>query len=103
MVVFTTMATKAEAERIARALLTERLAVCANLFPVSSHYWWKGRIEKAGEYGMFLKTRRLLYKKVEARIRSLHSYTVPGIEAWELRAGSKAFLDWISEETKPHG
>jgi periplasmic divalent cation tolerance protein len=100
LVVYTTTATKAEAEKIARTLLTERLAACANLFPVSSRYWWKGKIEKAGEYGMLLKTRRLLYRKIERRIKSLHSYTVPGIEAWELKAGSRPFLDWIRKETR---
>ncbi len=49
---------------------------------------------------MILKTRRGLYRKVEARIRALHGYTVPAIVAWELSAGSKPFLEWVRQETQ---
>jgi periplasmic divalent cation tolerance protein len=100
LLVYTTTATRAEAERIARALLKERLVACANSFPISSQYWWKGRLEKGREVGLLLKTRRSLYSRVEKRVKALHAYTVPAIEAWELARVSRPFRDWLLEETK---
>ena len=49
---------------------------------------------------MILKTRKELYRKVEAKIKALHSYSVPAIVAWELAAGSRTFLEWIQHETR---
>jgi len=100
LLVYTTTATRAEAERIAGALLKERLVACANSFPISSRYWWKGRLERSRETGLLLKTRRSLYPRVEKRVKALHSYAVPAIEAWELVRVSRPFRDWLLEETK---
>jgi periplasmic divalent cation tolerance protein len=100
LLVYATTASEVEAARIAEALLRERLVACAHVFPVASRYWWKGKIEKSREYGMILKTRKGLYRKVEAKIKALHSYSVPAIVAWELAAGSRTFLEWIQQETR---
>ena len=49
--VLTTCPDQAVAERIARALVEERLAACVNILPpMQSLYLWRGNIESATEH-----------------------------------------------------
>jgi periplasmic divalent cation tolerance protein len=90
----------AEAERIAEALVTERLAACVNVLgPVSSTYRWNGAVERATEIALIAKSRRDLFDRLAARVRALHSYETPAIVAWPIIAGDSAYLDWIAAET----
>ncbi|MEW6685184.1 MAG: divalent-cation tolerance protein CutA [Candidatus Edwardsbacteria bacterium] len=100
ILIYTTTSDKEGAEKIAQILLEKRLVACANIFPISSRYWWQGKIEQADECGMLLKTRKELYQKVEKEIKRLHSYTIPAIICWNIEKGSKEFLEWIKKETK---
>jgi len=96
----TTTEKRADAERIASALVKKRLAACAQIVgPIKSTYWWKGKIETAREYMCVIKTRRSLYKKVEKAIKALHPYETPEIIALPIVAGSTAYLKWLCEET----
>ena len=99
----TTMTDSAEeAQAITATLVRERLAACARVCgPVSSIYWWQGAIEEATEWECVVKTREELYDRVEARIRSLHSYEVPAILAVPVLRGSAPYLEWINSEVGP--
>jgi len=89
-----------EAERIAEALVAERLAACVNILgPASSVYRWKGAVERAAEIALIAKSRRDLFDRLAARVRELHSYDTPAIVAWPIVAGDRAYLDWIAAET----
>ena len=89
-----------EAERIAEALVAERLAACVNLLgSVTSVYRWKGAVERANEVALIVKTRRDLFDRLAARVRALHSYEIPAIVAWPIVAGDAAYLAWVAEET----
>jgi periplasmic divalent cation tolerance protein len=48
--VVTTAGTKADAQQIARAVVEKRLAACVQIIgPITSTYWWQGKIETAEE------------------------------------------------------
>lgn len=99
--VYITAANRDEALRIARALVEERLAACANVYEgVTSFYWWEGKVQQEGEASLVAKTRADLIDALTARVRELHSYTLPCVVAWPLAAGNPPFLDWIAEETR---
>ena len=66
---------------------------------LSSIYRWRSKIEEAEEYGVFFKTQKHLYDKVEAYIKENHPYEVPEIIAWPIQRGLPVYLDWIKEET----
>lgn len=90
----------AEADRIAEALVGERLAACVNILgAVRSVYRWQGAIERADEIAMIAKTTEALFERLAARVRTLHSYDTPAIVAWPIVAGDAAYLDWIAAET----
>jgi periplasmic divalent cation tolerance protein len=100
VVVFITASSADEAARIGRALVEERLAACANLIPsIASTYWWKGKIEEAGEALLVMKTRQDLVEQLTARVRALHSYTVPEVIALPILGGNPDYLKWIYDST----
>ncbi len=98
--VITTAPKKADAQRIAEALVERRLAACGQVLgPVASTYRWKGQVERAEEWLCVAKTRRELYAAVEAAIREMHPYEVPEILALPVIDGGADYLRWITEET----
>jgi periplasmic divalent cation tolerance protein len=99
--VVTTVEKREDAERIASIVVNKRVAACAQILgPIQSTYWWKGKVEQAGEWLVMMKTRQELYAALEKEIRAVHPYEVPEIIALPIVAGSASYLDWIQNETK---
>jgi len=98
--VFSTAGSQVEADKIASALLEARAASCVQMAPIISSYHWKGKVERADEIHMTIKTRDDLYLCMEEIIRANHSYEVPQIVRVPIAGGLPAYLDWIGEETK---
>ena len=99
--VSTTVEKKEDADRIAKILVETRVAACVQVIgPIRSTYWWKGKVEEAGEWLCVMKTREELYSDLEASLKAVHPYEVPEIVAVPLTKGSEAYLRWIEEETK---
>jgi periplasmic divalent cation tolerance protein len=98
IVVLVTCKSKAEARRIAMALVKKRLAACGNIFesPVRSIYRWKGKIERAKEFLLILKSTRRAFAALEREVTRLHSYDVPEIIALPVARGSGKYLNWIA-------
>uniref|UniRef100_A0A7C6EGH3 Divalent-cation tolerance protein CutA n=1 Tax=candidate division WOR-3 bacterium TaxID=2052148 RepID=A0A7C6EGH3_UNCW3 len=92
---YSTVGKKREAQLIARHLLKKRLIACANIFPIDSLYWWKGRIEHSKEYGMIFKTSAKNYLRIEQELSKIHPYECPCLVAIDLKRGIKPYLDWI--------
>jgi periplasmic divalent cation tolerance protein len=91
----------AEAERIARTLLRERLVACVNLVPhVQSRYWWEGKIQSDAEILMIMKTTKDHFSVLTRRIQELHSYTVPEVLSIPVADGGRAYLQWLSACTR---
>lgn len=88
-----------EARRIACAVVTKRLAACANIFltPVESVYRWKGKVEKAREFLIVMKTTSKRLPALEKEVKRLHSYDVPEFIALPIVAGSSNYLSWLQE------
>lgn len=102
MFVYATAGDAIEARRIARVVVEERLAACGNVIGgMSSVYWWNGAVRESTEAVLILKTTADRVEALIARVRSLHSYDCPCIEAVPVIAGNRAFLDWVAEETRP--
>jgi periplasmic divalent cation tolerance protein len=98
-IVQTTSGSEAEAGTIAAALLDRRLAACVQVFPMTSHFIWKGATEKSAEWALAIKARREDFDAIAATIRALHSYELPEIVATPLVAGEAGYLRWIAEQT----
>lgn len=85
------------ARDLSERLLDKRLVACANIFPITSAYWWQGAIRHEGEWVSVVKTRRELESAVEEEVQKNHLYEVPCILRFEARANA-AYEEWIVAE-----
>ncbi|TFI59052.1 divalent-cation tolerance protein CutA [Sphingomonas parva] len=98
--VYATFASHEEAERVARALVEERLAACANIFGTCrSIYRWEGRIADGEETAALFKTAADRADALIARLAELHSYDLPAAVAWPIAASTPGFAKWVLDET----
>ncbi len=99
-VVFITIDKEKSADKIINVLLKERLAACVNRVKnVNSSYWWKGKIERAIENLLIIKTKKSMVNRLINRVKTLHPYTVPEIIAFDINEGNKDYIKWVMEET----
>jgi periplasmic divalent cation tolerance protein len=102
VLVYTTFPGLVEAERVGKELVERRLAACANILPgMVSHYRWEGKVERAEEVVMLVKTRATLVEEVSAAIRELHSYEVPALVVIPLESVERNYLGWLLDATGP--
>jgi periplasmic divalent cation tolerance protein len=100
--VYITASNVAEAEKIGSMLVEKRLAACVNIFEkMTSIYRWEGKVHKEEETVIIAKTRTGLIDELTAKVRELHSYTVPCVVSLPVAGGNPDFLNWIENETKP--
>lgn len=91
---------EATARQIATQMVERRLAACANIFPISSAYWWNGAVQQENEWVSVLKTRPELEMHLEETIKQIHHYEVPCILRFEVRA-NEDYEKWILDSTEP--
>lgn len=99
ILVYTTHASMAAAEKIAAQLFKKRLIACVNSFPIQSMYWWEGRVEKGKEVASIYTTRKSMWAKVRSEILKNHPYEVPCVKMIETKTYT-AYGDWILAATK---
>ncbi|MGB6460870.1 MAG: divalent-cation tolerance protein CutA [Candidatus Acidiferrum sp.] len=99
--VLVTCANPMQAKLIARSIVEKRLAACVNILrsPIESHYRWNGKVEKARELLLFIKTTARRLGALEREVKRLHSYELPEFIALPIASGSKPYLDWLDQNT----
>jgi periplasmic divalent cation tolerance protein len=104
IVVLVTAPTDEAARAIARRLVDAQLAACVNIVaPVESVYWWQGRRCEEREWLLVIKSRAVLFERLAAEVKSLHSYSVPEVIALPIVTGASDYLRWLRESTStPH-
>lgn len=102
IVVITTTENEQDAERLATLLVERELAACVQILPsITSVYRWQGKLEKAAENLLLIKTTRAAYPELETAIRENHSYQTPEIIALPVEAGLDGYLNWLQASIKP--
>ena len=102
--VLTTAGTEEEAQRIARALVEDRLAACVSVAPkITSVYRWKGTVLTETEWLLLIKTRAALFPRVQEAVRRLHSYELPELLLVPVAGGEESYLKWLAEGTSATG
>jgi periplasmic divalent cation tolerance protein len=99
-IVFVTCGSASEAKRIGRAVVEKKLAACANILPgVESIYRWKGKVERAREVLIVIKTSAARLRDLEREVKRMHSYEVPEFIVLCVAASSQDYLAWIDSST----
>ncbi len=102
LVVLTSLPDRASAEKLADALIEQRVAACVNILaPCRSVYRWKEAVQHDEEHPMLIKTTVEPYPALEAAIRAGHPYELPEIIALPAGRGLPAYLEWVDGETHP--
>ena len=101
-IVLVTVRSRKEGRAIAGMLLKRKLAACVNLLPlVESHFWWNGKIDRASECLLVIKSIRSHFRQLAATVRLHHSYQVPEIIALPLAAAERAYASWWKKSLQP--
>jgi periplasmic divalent cation tolerance protein len=101
LVVLTTVEKTDEGERLARLIVENGLAACVQILPpMTSIYRWEGKLEKAGENLLLIKTTRAAYPALEKLIIQNHSYQTPEIISLTVETGLKDYLDWVTASVR---
>lgn len=102
VIVFCTCPDEPSAERMASALVEQRLAACVNRVPgIVSTYRWHGKVCRDAEVLLLIKTTSERFDAVREHIVALHPHELPEIVAVDVARGLPAYLDWIARETQP--
>ena len=100
IVVLCTCPDQTSADLLCEQLLNQRLAACINQLPgVTSVYRWQGKVERATEIQLIIKSRQSRFAELQACIQANHPYEVPELLALPVSAGLPAYLDWLNGET----
>lgn len=101
IVIFVTASGKQEAEKIASGLVEKRLAACVNIVEkVGSLFHWQGKIDRAEEALLIIKSKKQKLNQIIKLVKSLHSYQMPEIIALPIIGGDKKYLNWIDESLR---
>ncbi len=100
ILVLTTLPSAEDAQRFVQHLVQERLVACGTVVDnVTSVYRWEGKVERAVEVQVILKTQRARWKDLETAVEQLHPYDVPELLAVPIETGLPAYVDWVAAET----
>lgn len=97
ILIYVTTANQKEAQKIATHLLQKKLIACANIFPIFSLYWWKGKIQNGKEFVLILKTVTKNYNKIKKEVERIHSYKIPCIIQIPVEVNEK-YGGWMGKE-----
>ena len=95
-----TVGSKEEADKIANTLLVKHLVACVRQIPLSSNYWWNGKLEHSSEILLQMESRNDLFDQVEKEVAKLHTYSTFVLEATPVLVISKNAEKWLKSELK---
>lgn len=98
LAVYTTVASRDDARRIAAELVRRRLAACAQIDAIESFYHWDGALQHEPEYRLLLKTTAAAWPALAAALRALHPYQLPAIHALALDRVHPPYADWVAAQ-----
>ena len=101
LLVVTTVDSRDEADRLARALVEQRLAACAQISAIDSYYTWQGEVRHEGEFRILFKVAASAYDDAERAIRALHSYELPALHAIPVERAYAPYVDWVVANSTP--
>ena len=97
---FVTVSDEKTATLITDELIKEKLAACVSAVPgIASTYRWQGKVERAQEILLIIKTRKVLREDIIQAVRRKHAYSVPEIAFLNIDDGNKDYLDWLGANT----
>jgi len=101
VVVLTTLPSRPKACALAEKIIRRKLAACVNVLgPAESFFWWQGKMDRAKEYLLVIKTRASHFASLEKFLEKNHPYSVPEILALPVARGNSSYLNWLKASVR---
>ena len=96
-IAWTTVATAADAEALAIAVIEQRLAACVQIDgPIVSYYRWKGQTERAEEFRLSIKCTINRLEELEREVLQRHPYETPEWMVVRANHVGEKYLSWAT-------
>lgn len=100
LIVLVTAANQGDAVKIGKKVVASKLAACVSIVPgVQSIYRWKGKVLKAQEVLLIMKSTKPRYHALEKTVKAMHTYETPEIIALPIKTGLGQYIEWVHSET----
>ncbi|MFT3812106.1 MAG: divalent-cation tolerance protein CutA [Acidovorax sp.] len=96
-VVTTTVASAADAERLAAQAVQARVAACVQVEAITSHYVWQGAQQADAEWRLVCKTLPQAAPALRAWLRAHHPYEVPQLLTDTVEAEAD-YAQWVAQQ-----
>ncbi len=97
IILYLTCANKDEAKVISQALLEAKLIACARRSPVSSSYWWDGKISHDDEVLLMMESVEEKFDAIDSLVARLHTYDAYVLTAVPVLKTTPRVLAWLDE------
>lgn len=100
ILVYITLNTMEEGQRLAQLLMERKLTNCVNFHPITCTYLWEGKVTTEPEIVALVKTRSEHFDAVAATVKETVPYTnfVGQIEVPRVNEG---FAAWLNDFVRP--
>lgn len=99
-ILFLTCTNRKEADKITQTLLKKHLVVCVKKIPISSSFWWEGKIDHTQEILLMMESEESKFSEAEKEVRKIHSYKTFVLVSLPISKTSKGVKDWLEKELK---
>lgn len=96
-VLYIPCASENQAQKVAWHLISKKLIACANIFPITSIYSWKGKVMNAKEFVIIAKSSKSKFDEVKREVKQVHSYEIPCVVMWEGTANEE-YQKWVNDQ-----
>ena len=102
LIAWTTVATAAEADRLAAEVIQRHLAACVQVDgPIASHFRWEGKIERSQEFRLCFKLLESQLGPLEAYVCTHHPYATPEWLVVRAEHVGEKYLSWAVAVSTP--
>ena len=100
LLAWTTVATRADADRLAADVVARQLAACVQIDgPITSHYRWQGQIERAEEFRLCFKLLPAQAAALEQHVLATHPYETPEWLVVRAEHVAEKYLSWAESNS----
>lgn len=100
-ILITTIDSEEAAEKLAKSVISNKLAACANIIPISkSIYVWQEKLVSTSEFYLIFKTTSSLLPELQEFTKKNHPYSIPCLFSVDAETVSPEYLNWLNSEVK---
>jgi periplasmic divalent cation tolerance protein len=98
IILHTTVADPDQARSLAKTMVEQGWAACAQIEPIESVYRWQGELHQDAEWRISFKTLRSHLARLEDELHARHPYEVPELIWTAVDSVNQTYLTWVQAQ-----